>query len=42
MNDEEVKQILINGIVDLKAKAGVNYSLGDVGVTPGDIPELAT
>ena len=41
MNDEEVKKTLINGIHDLKDEAGVNHSLGDVGVTNGDIPELA-
>lgn len=41
MNDEEIKTILINGIMDLKVEAGVNYSLKDVGVTASDIPELA-
>jgi len=41
MNDEDVKKTLINGIQDLKDEAGVNHSLGDVGVTNGDIPELA-
>jgi len=41
MNDEDVKKTLINGIRDLKEEAGVNHSLGDVGVTNGDIPELA-
>jgi alcohol dehydrogenase len=41
MNDEEIKTTLINGIMDLKVEAGVNYSLKDVGVTASDIPELA-
>ncbi len=41
MDDNEVKITLINGIQDLKDEAGVNHSLGDVGVNNGDIPELA-
>lgn len=41
MDDEEIKTTLINGIMDLKVEAGVNYSLKDVGVTASDIPELA-
>lgn len=41
MDDNEVKKTLINGIQDLKDEAGVNHSLGDVGVNNGDIPELA-
>jgi alcohol dehydrogenase class IV len=39
---QESKMAIINEIRDLKAEAGVNHSLKDVGVTPGDIPELAS
>nr|WP_319372943.1 alcohol dehydrogenase-like regulatory protein ErcA [uncultured Methanobacterium sp.] len=41
MSDKEVKKALINGIHDLKDEADINHSLGDVGVTNDDIPELA-
>lgn len=41
MDNKEIKTTLINGIMDLKDEADVNYSLSDVGVTNSDIPELA-
>lgn len=42
MNDEEAKEILIREIREFKSQADVNHSLKDVGVTPNDIPELAS
>ncbi|NYB52155.1 MAG: iron-containing alcohol dehydrogenase [Methanobacteriaceae archaeon] len=41
VSDNEAKRILIGGIRDLKAQAGINHSLKDAGVTTSDIPELA-
>jgi len=41
LKDEDVKMALTKGIMDLKDKAHVNYSLKHVGVRGEDIPELA-
>lgn len=42
LSDYKAKKALLNRIRDLKSQADVNYTLKDVGVTPEDIPELAS
>jgi len=42
LSHNESKDVLLDGIRDLKAQADFNYSLKDVGVTAEDIPELAS
>jgi len=41
MGDKSIKKVLINKIRDLKVETGINHSLKDVGVSMGDIPQLA-
>ncbi|BDZ68154.1 alcohol dehydrogenase-like regulatory protein ErcA [Methanobacterium ferruginis] len=41
LDDKTVKKVLINKIRDLKVESDVNKPLKDVGVSMGDIPQLA-
>jgi len=41
MTTKEKKQAILNGIAELKMKAGISSSLGDRGTKIGDIPVLA-
>jgi alcohol dehydrogenase class IV len=41
LDDKAVKKVLINKIRDLKVESDVNKPLKDVGVSMGDIPQLA-
>lgn len=41
LNDVDDKYGLMNGIVDLKNKTGVNRTLKEIDVTKKDIPQLA-
>jgi len=42
MSDHDAKMVFLQGIRDLKSQADVSYTLKDAGVTPDDIPELAS
>jgi len=42
IDDYKAKTALLNRIRDLKSQADINYTLKDAGVTPEDIPELAS